>query len=244
MNNNEKQLIESLFSRLHKTEIESSDRDNVAEKLIKDLLEKYPNSPYYMAQTILIQETAIKKLNEQISLLDSKSDKNQKDKKDTSSTGFLSSLFGSKKTQNVLDSHSNNTLNKPYNKIQDSNVSSFPSQVHSSAIPQSGTINNTNGFLSGALQTAAGVAGGVVMANMLMNLFQNKKPEEEIIDAVHHIDSSHTGLNSTDSDPIHSQYISDNNSTHVDDNIEDYNRSDYDVSDDDDCNAFEDDNFI
>ncbi|HBT14070.1 MAG TPA: DUF2076 domain-containing protein, partial [Erwinia persicina] len=34
------------------------------------------------------------------------------------------------------------------------------------------------GFLGGALQTAVGVAGGVVMAEMLTSMFQHQQPEE------------------------------------------------------------------
>ncbi|WP_313520495.1 DUF2076 family protein, partial [Pseudomonas sp.] len=34
------------------------------------------------------------------------------------------------------------------------------------------------GFLGGALQTAAGVAGGMVLGNMLTGLFQHSQPQE------------------------------------------------------------------
>ncbi|XBC42448.1 MAG: DUF2076 domain-containing protein [Buchnera aphidicola (Meitanaphis elongallis)] len=243
MNNDEKKLIEDLFSRLHKTEIESSDRDNTAEKLIKNLLEKYPNSPYYMAQTILIQETAIKKLNDKISLLEDNATHREYGK--CAPTGFLSSLFRTKKTKNVSDSYSNDTTNQPHVvQSSNSNISSFPTQMRSGAIPQVGPVNSTGGFLSGALQTAAGVAGGVVMANMLMNLFQTKKPEEEVMDAVHNVNASDVDLNTSDSDVMHnSQYISDD-TTYSNNTMEEFNQTDYDVNNNDDCNTFEDDNFI
>ncbi|WP_187307832.1 DUF2076 domain-containing protein [Buchnera aphidicola] len=244
MNSDEKQLIENLFSRLYKTEIKSSNRDDIAEKLIKDLLEKYPNSPYYMAQTILIQETAIKKLNEKISVLNNNLEKNKQDDKSASGGGFLSNLFGTKKHQVASKEHMYSNENKPNNTVRDSNFGSFPSQTRSNTIPQSGTINNTSGFLSGALQTAAGVAGGVVMANMLMNLFQNKKPEEDVIDAVHDVDASHIEPNIIDSDPIHNQYVSED-TTYFDNNVENFHQTDYnEICDNDDCNTFEDDNFI
>jgi len=35
-----------------------------------------------------------------------------------------------------------------------------------------------SGFLGGALQTAAGVAGGMMVGNLLMNLFDHHRPEE------------------------------------------------------------------
>ncbi|MBI0440341.1 DUF2076 domain-containing protein, partial [Dickeya dianthicola] len=38
--------------------------------------------------------------------------------------------------------------------------------------------SRAGGFLSGALQTAAGVAGGVVLADMLTGMFHRSQPEE------------------------------------------------------------------
>ncbi|XBC40906.1 MAG: DUF2076 domain-containing protein [Buchnera aphidicola (Nurudea yanoniella)] len=251
MNNDEKKLIEDLFSRLYKTEIKSVNRDDIAEKLIKDLLEKYPNSPYYMAQTILIQETAIKKLNEKISFLNNNNVENQDNKKSVSN-GFLSNIFGTKKSKNTSDTlHSNKNVDSLKGTEQDVRSSSFPMRSHSNIAPQGEIVNNSatsgTGFLGGALQTAAGVAGGVVMANMLMNLFQHKKPEEEIMDAsVHNVDSSHDiNSNSLEHDSMHSQYISDTKKyTDDDDNNTDNSyqsdcdsledSSDYDICEDDD----------
>ncbi|WP_429187095.1 DUF2076 domain-containing protein [Aeromonas veronii] len=54
-----------------------------------------------------------------------------------------------------------------------------PSPASAPAQPAS----RTSSFLSGALQTAAGVAGGVMLADMLGGLFHNNRPEE-IIDII------------------------------------------------------------
>ncbi|HHQ4794420.1 MULTISPECIES: DUF2076 domain-containing protein [Aeromonas] len=43
--------------------------------------------------------------------------------------------------------------------------------------------SRTSSFLGGALQTAAGVAGGVMLADMIGGLFHNNRPEE-IIDII------------------------------------------------------------
>ncbi|WP_407044026.1 DUF2076 domain-containing protein [Cronobacter malonaticus] len=49
--------------------------------------------------------------------------------------------------------------------------SRLPPQYYNNA-PRGG------GFMAGALQTAAGVAGGVVLGNMLTNMFSHHQPEE------------------------------------------------------------------
>ncbi|XBC43474.1 MAG: DUF2076 domain-containing protein [Buchnera aphidicola (Meitanaphis flavogallis)] len=242
MNTDEKKLIEDLFFRLHQTEIQSPNRDNIAEELIKNLLEKYPNSPYYMAQTILVQETAIKKLNDKVSELESHVLKDKKDKKNVS-IGFLSNLFGTKKNQSVSETYSNSSINPLHNRAFDSNTSPFSSQTRSGTLSQIGAANNTGGFFSGALQTATGVAGGVVMANMLTNLFQNKKSEEEVINSAHNVDSSHVESNSIDNDPAHNQYIN-YDRTNSDNHVEECHPLNCDVHDDNDYDNFEDDNFI
>lgn len=60
MQNEEQQLIESLFSRLKQAESQSGPRDAGAEQLIKQHLQNQPGAPYYMSQAILIQEAALK----------------------------------------------------------------------------------------------------------------------------------------------------------------------------------------
>lgn len=61
MKDEEKNLIENLFHRLKKTELSSSERDDMADNLIQNFVIKQPHSSYYMVQTLLIQETALKK---------------------------------------------------------------------------------------------------------------------------------------------------------------------------------------
>ena len=71
MQREEQQLIEGLFSRLKQAESQTVARDAAAEQLINQHLQAQPGAPYYMAQAILIQEAALKKLNEKVSALES-----------------------------------------------------------------------------------------------------------------------------------------------------------------------------
>ncbi|CAL4320617.1 Putative uncharacterized protein Yba2 [Buchnera aphidicola (Protaphis terricola)] len=173
MKDEEKKLIENLFYRLKNAELNSSDRDDGANNLIQDLVKKQPYSSYYMVQTILIQETAIKKLSLKIEELENKlSTIDIKNKKPS----FLSSFF--KKEPNSLEK-SNSIWEK------NSNIPRSCNHMPTSTSTIGPITNNSSsGFLKNALQTATGVAGGMILGNMLMNIFNHSKPEEEIFDTI------------------------------------------------------------
>lgn len=166
MYSQEHQLIEGLFSRLKQAESQTGPRDAAAEQLIKERLQQQPGAPYYMAQAILIQEAAMKKLNERITELENRVAQQQQQPQQ-SSGGFLSSLFGGGSRQQPQQPQSA-WSNAPQQPQQQQ-----PQYNNAPAAPSRGT-----GFLGGALQTAVGVAGGVVMADMLTSLFHHSQPEE------------------------------------------------------------------
>ncbi len=66
MQSEEQRLIDGLFSRLKEAEAHSASRDASAEERIAQHVSAQPAAPYYAAQTILIQEAAIKQLNDRI----------------------------------------------------------------------------------------------------------------------------------------------------------------------------------
>lgn len=171
MQREEQQLIEGLFSRLKQAESQTVARDAAAEQLINQHLQTQPGAPYYMAQAILIQEAALKKLNEKISALESQVTQLQQQQQQQpaqSSGGFLSGLFGSGSRQQ-----------QPAQQQQQSPWNSAPQQpAQQQYAPAQAAAPRGTGFLGGALQTAVGVAGGVVMADMLTSMFHHSQPEE------------------------------------------------------------------
>jgi len=184
MQSEEKKLIENLFDRLQKTEAKYPNKNKLADELISNSLKNQPNSPYYIIQTILIQEVAIKKLNEQIIELKNKiSDlESLADKKEPS---FLSGLFR-RSPSNIMKTE------------QHSGVSNHEKTITANQNPE-GILNTNNtaksnaiSFIGNALQTAAGVTGGILMGNALLNLFHKNKPEEEIMNTMK--DSNFTSL--------------------------------------------------
>lgn len=173
MQSEEQKLIESLFGRLKQAETQSGPRDAAAEKLIQQQLQQQPGAPYYMAQAILIQEAALKQLNNRVSELEAKLAAQPQQ----SSGGFLSGLFGGGRQQQQQQQQSYNAPQQQSawgNAPQQQQPWNNAQQPYSApAAPSAG-----RGFLGGALQTAVGVAGGVVMADMLTSMFHHSQPEE------------------------------------------------------------------
>lgn len=165
MQNEEQQLIDSLFTRLRQAESQSGPRDSAAEKLIQQQVQQQPGAPYYMAQALLIQEAAMKQLNARVTQLESELTQ-ARQQPQQSSGGFLSGLFGGGNRAQPVQQPAAPT--QPL-----SNAPAQPQQPAYAAAPAAG-----RGFLGGALQTAVGVAGGVVMAEMLTSMFHHQQPEE------------------------------------------------------------------
>ena len=117
MNSEEQTLIDGLFSRLQQAETDSAPRDALAEARIKEHMTRQPAAGYYMTQSILVQEHALKSLDaqnkqqaQQIQQLQDELQqaKSQASQPAPSSGGFLSSIFGggSREPQPVPASHS------------------------------------------------------------------------------------------------------------------------------------------
>ncbi|KQN43550.1 ABC transporter substrate-binding protein [Pseudomonas sp. Leaf48] len=193
MNSEEQTLIDGLFSRLQQAETDSAPRDAQAEARIKEHLTRQPAAGYFMTQAILVQEAAIKSLDEQNKQLTQQlqqlQDQLQQAKTQAApapgSGGFLSSIFGGgprepqpAPTQSA--SPSSGGWREP-------GRSSFGAQQpqQNFAAPQQGYAPQQqapaaagSSFLGGALKTAAGVAGGVMLAQGISSLFhQNQQPE-------------------------------------------------------------------
>lgn len=167
MQNSEQHLIDNLFERLKTAETQPSARDAEAEKLISTHIQSQPAAPYYMAQALIIQEAALTKLNDRVNELEQQLASQPK----PSSGSFLAGLFGggssSPKSQAIPGQANYRSAQEP----------SPPSQ-QTQAQHAAGNTPRSSGFLGGALQTAAGVAGGVVLGNMLTGLFSHSQPQD------------------------------------------------------------------
>ena len=190
MNSEEQTLIDGLFSRLQQAETDSAPRDAQAEARIKEHLTRQPAAGYFMTQAILVQEAAIKSLDAQNKQLtqqvqqlqaELQSAKAQTAAPAPSGGGFLSSIFGGSSREAPAQSAppSNGGWREPGRQSFNSpppqqNFGAPPPQQNYA--PQQQPVGG--GFLGGALKTAAGVAGGVMLAQGISSLFHhNQQPE-------------------------------------------------------------------
>ena len=86
MDNNDRRAIEALFAKLGAVETRVGPRDPEAEAFIRSAIAAQPGAPYYMAQTIIVQEQALEAANRRIEALEAE------ERRDDG--GFLSGLFG------------------------------------------------------------------------------------------------------------------------------------------------------
>jgi uncharacterized protein len=74
LNPEDRRAIEDLFERLDDVAGRTGPRDVEAEALIREKIASQPATPYYMAQTILVQETALREARERIAALEERSE--------------------------------------------------------------------------------------------------------------------------------------------------------------------------
>jgi hypothetical protein len=185
MQSEEQRLIEGLFSRLQQAESSTAPRDVEADRLIQSYVSKQPSAPYYMAQAMIIQEAALKRLNAQVQELQQQVTQLQSQAQNSKpqSTGFLAGLFGGGASQSQNSQPSSGSAPIPGTQNGGWGNNPAPSQPAYQQQPpayqqQAPAAPIGSGFLGGALKTAAGVAGGVVLADMLTGMFHHSQPSE------------------------------------------------------------------
>ena len=190
MNSEEQTLIDGLFSRLQQAETDSAPRDARAEARIKEHMARQPAVGYYMTQSILVQEHALQSLDaqnkQQAQQIQQLQDELQRAKATqpapASGGGFLSSIFGGgSREPQPAPSNSGGGWREPARP-----AFGQPAPQQNYQPPQAPVAAPAgSGFLGGAMKTAAGVAGGVLLAEGISSLFHhNSQPQvvEEIIE--------------------------------------------------------------
>ncbi|UVM66271.1 DUF2076 domain-containing protein [Pseudomonas sp. B21-009] len=192
MNSEEQTLIDGLFGRLKQAEDPAVPRDAQAQARIGEHLQQQPAAPYYMAQAILVQEAALKRLDEQNKQLQAELKQAKAQVAATapsSSGGFLSSIFGSgtRDPQPVQNQPAASAPASGGDWREPSRPSFNPpaqQQGFNAAPAQAPARGGASSFLGGALQTAAGVAGGVMLAQGISSLFNHHSQPEEVVEVI------------------------------------------------------------
>jgi hypothetical protein len=129
--------------------------DREADALIADLFTRHPEARYRLTQTAFVQEHALVQAQNRIQELEWQLENTQRQAQaaQQSRGGLFGGMFGGGQARPVPMAPPPQPIPQPagYNAMQ--------------AAPQGG------GFLRTAAMTAAGVAGGMVLGNMLMNAF-------------------------------------------------------------------------
>ncbi|KXK70740.1 ABC transporter substrate-binding protein [Pseudomonas monteilii] len=196
MNTEEQTLIDGLFGRLKQAEDPSQPRDAQAQACIEAHVRQQPAAPYYMAQAILVQEAAIKRLDEQNKQLEAelKQARAQAEAARAGSApsngggGFLSSIFGSSGRNAAPAVQPQRPAAAPVASGGGWREPSAPGfsqpQVQQPGFGAAPARSGASSFLGGAMQTAAGVAGGVLLAQGISSLFNHNSQPEEVVEVI------------------------------------------------------------
>lgn len=151
MEHKDQQAIGDLFEKLNNVARQYPDRDGDAERLIGQKVAEQPAAPYYMAQTIVVQDQALADANARITALEHQIATSVPQQ----GGGFLSGLFGGGRQ----------AVPAPQPR-----PAAAPNPMPHPAAQQQGQ-SARGGFLAGAAQTAVGVAGGMMLGNAVASMF-------------------------------------------------------------------------
>ncbi|MCW6506744.1 DUF2076 domain-containing protein [Lichenifustis flavocetrariae] len=176
MTPDERQLLSGLFDRIRTAGTGQRDRD--AESFITDAVKQQPYAPYLLAQTVIVQEQALRAANDKLQELEAKVqslESGQQQGSSGSEGGFLGglgrSIFGSGAPQQPPQSRQYAPPQPNYAPPQGQwNQNAGQQQAGPWGQGQQGGAGG-GGFLKGALGMAAGVAGGALLANSISGLF-------------------------------------------------------------------------
>ena len=142
----DRQAIDGLFEKLARVERQAPPRDATSEDFIGEKIARQPHAPYYMAQTIVVQEQALAAAQARIEELENSSE---------GKGGMMGSIFGGRERD--LPAGSVPRTGRPRG-----------SQPDLTDRRQQGA---GGGFLAGAAQTAMGVTGGILLGNLIAGMF-------------------------------------------------------------------------
>ena len=146
MDRNDRQAIEDLFDKLATVERQSPQRDAESEAFIRDKIARQPGAPYYMAQTIVVQEQALAAAEVRLAELEEHAAEAR-----PANGGFFDSLFGDRREPQRSSG-------------------SVPRTGTANREPMQGQHPGGGGFLAGAAQIALSVTGGVLLGNAIAGM--------------------------------------------------------------------------
>jgi uncharacterized protein len=171
MNSEERQLISDLFQRMRSYGAPDKDRD--AEALINQQIRANPDAPYMLVQSVLVQEQALEAANARVQELEEylRSIEESSQPRGGRSGGFLGGFWGNRggeEPRSSVPQVGARATPSVYDRREDGRSPWAQSPPPAQAQPAPAASGG--GFMRSALATAAGVAGGVLVADSLRNM--------------------------------------------------------------------------
>ncbi|WP_431858985.1 DUF2076 domain-containing protein [Azospirillum sp.] len=222
----ERNLLDDLFQRLRQAEGQPRDAD--AERHIREVVQAQPAAPYYMAQSLLVQQHALSAAQQRIEDLERQLKDAQERAKAPSGGGGVGSFLGNAlglgrreeprpAPQPAPSGPWGAAPAQPAYPPQGGPrpgpwggaPAGFPQQAgypQQGAYPQPGYPGaggyppqpGRGSFMGGAMQTAAGVAGGMLAASAISSLLHGSGSPFGAADAAHQAPVSHTPADTGD----------------------------------------------
>lgn len=187
MDRNEQQLIDDLFANLAEVERNSGPRDTEAERYIGQLMSRQPSAPYFMTQSLVLQEQALRAAQERIAELERALGQGQ------GGGSFLGGTrVGAGGSVPAAGGQFRYPAPPPSYEQAPSRYEQQPQQRYPEPEPER-RGGGVGGFLTGVAQTAAGVAGGMMLGNMLGGLFGGGHSSQSGTQSAGHNDTSTLG---------------------------------------------------
>ena len=145
MTGQEEQMLQDLVQKINSTRLQEKDDD--AERLLRDGLGRNPDAMYMLAQTVLVQNLAIEQARQQINAMQ------QQPPQPAKATSFLGSLLGH---------HDPQPAQAPYQPVQYAQQPQYAQPQYAQQPVYQPAPSGQPSFLRSAATTAAGVAAGAL----------------------------------------------------------------------------------
>jgi hypothetical protein len=175
----ERDLLTTLLARLKSTA--NQPKDPEADALIRQAMTEQPDAPYFLAQTVLIQDLSLHNAQNQIAELERQLTDAQQQAARPAATSFLGGLFGTRQPAPPSPGAGGVPPAGPWTRAPQV-AASPPAQPWGQPNPQGGgyaqpmgagggLMGGGGGFLRSAATTAAGIAGGALLFQGIESLF-------------------------------------------------------------------------
>lgn len=174
MDTNERQMISGLFDRMRAQGAIEKDRD--AEALINQAVRQTPDSAYMLVQSVLVQEHTLQQAGQRIEELEDRVrqlEAQSRPAQQPASGGFLGGLFGGSKPapQPMSAPRQSGGFG---GSVPNAGGSPWGGQRAGAQAPMMGqaapAAGGGGGFMKSAMATAAGVAGGMLLADSIRGM--------------------------------------------------------------------------